>query len=239
MKFFENLGKALAAKVAKIIIVVVLLGGGFLFLKFNPFDWNINFLGMSELKIDDTANVVEKIKKISEFTTACYYEEFVLKNDKMESTMLSSLKNQVNSSKASKIAANLISPLATQQINNAPDSTMVEIVILSKGTVRAGYDLSKVGKNDLKIANDTITINLPTPEIFDVILNPSDYEFFIREGNWSHEEVTAIQSTAKERLLNDALNAGILDKAESFGKDRVQGLFKTFGFNVVNVTVMH
>ena len=33
MKFFENLGKALAAKVAKIIIVVVLLGGGFLFLK--------------------------------------------------------------------------------------------------------------------------------------------------------------------------------------------------------------
>lgn len=66
-----------------------------------------------------------------------------------------------------------------------------------------------------------------------------DYEFFIRECNWSHEEVTEIQSTAKERLLNDALNAGILDKAELFGKDRVQGLFKTFGFNVVNVTVMH
>ena len=234
MKFFENLGKALAGKVAKIIIVVVLLCGGFLFLKFNPFDWNINFLGLSELKIDDTANVVEKIKKISEFTTACYYEEFVLKNDKMESTMLSGLKNQINSSKAS----SLINPLANQRISNA-DSTLSEIVILSKGTVRAGYDLSKVGENDLKIANDTITINLPTPEIFDVILNPSDYEFFIREGNWSHEEVTAIQSTAKERLLNDALNAGILDKAESFGKDRVQGLFKTFGFNVVNVTVMH
>ena len=35
--------------------------------------------------------------------------------------------------------------------------------------------------------------------------------------------------------VHDALNAGILDKAESFGKDRIQGLFKTFGFNVVNV----
>lgn len=235
MKFFENLGKALAAKVATIIIAIVLVAGGFLFLKFNPFGWNINFLRGSELKIDDTANVVEKIKKISEFTTACYYAEFVLKDEKNEISKLASLKNQMNSSKATRIAANIVNPLAASQLNNASDSTLCEIVILSKGTVRAGYDLSKIGANDLKIANDTITINIPAPEVFDVILNPSDYEFFIQEGKWSHEEITSIQSTAKERLLNDALNAGILDKAESFGKDRIQGLFKTFGFNVVNV----
>ena len=180
----------------------------------NPFGWNINFLGISELKIDDTANVVEKIKKISEFTTACYYEEFVLKEEKKEASKLEGVAKFV------KVQA---------------DSTLNEIVILSKGTVRAGYDLSKISATDLLISNDTISISLPEPEVFDVILNPSDYEFFIREGKWSHEEITAIQSTAKDRVLNDALGAGILEKADVVGKERIQGLFKTFGFNVVKI----
>ena len=214
MKFFEYLSKNIAAKVATIVIAAVVIIGGFFLLKMNPFGWNINFLGISELKIDDTANVVEKIKKISEFTTACYYEEFVLKEGKKEASKLEGVAKFV------KVQA---------------DSTLNEIVILSKGTVRAGYNLSKISATDLIISNDTITISLPEPEIFDVILNPSDYEFFVREGKWSHEEITAIQSTAKDRVLNDAINAGILDKADVVGKERIQGLFKTFGFNVVKV----
>ena len=214
MKFFEYLSKNIAAKVATIVVAAVVVIGGFLFLKMNPFGWNINFLGISELKIDDTANVVEKIKKISEFTTACYYEEFVLKEEKKEASKLEGVAKFV------KVQA---------------DSTLNEIVILSKGTVRAGYDLSKISATDLLISNDTISISLPEPEVFDVILNPSDYEFFIREGKWSHEEITAIQSTAKDRVLNDALGAGILEKADVVGKERIQGLFKTFGFNVVQI----
>ena len=214
MKFFKYLSKNIAAKVATIVIAAVVIIGGFFLLKMNPFGWNINFLGISEVKIDDTANVVEKIKKISEFTTACYYEEFVLKVEKKDASKLEGVAKFV------KVQA---------------DSTLNEIVILSKGTVRAGYNLSKISATDLIISNDTITISLPEPEIFDVILNPSDYEFFVREGKWSHEEITAIQSTAKDRVLNDAMNAGILEKADVVGKERIQGLFKTFGFNVVQV----
>lgn len=214
MKFFEYLGKNIAAKVATIVVTAAVLIGGFFLLKMNPFGWNINFLGIGELKIEDTANVVEKIKKISEFTTACYYEEFVLKEGKKEASKLEGVAKLV------KVQA---------------DSTLNEIVILSKGTVRAGYDLSKISARDLTISNDTITISLPEPEIFDVILNPSDYKFFVREGKWSHEEITAIQSTAKGRLLNDALSAGILEKADVVGKDKIQELFKTFGFKVVQI----
>ena len=36
----------------------------------------------NSLKIDKTANVVEDIKKIGEFTSACYYEELVVKQKK-------------------------------------------------------------------------------------------------------------------------------------------------------------
>ncbi len=35
-----------------------------------------------ELSIDKTANVVTQIKKIAEFTTACYYEEMIIQKDK-------------------------------------------------------------------------------------------------------------------------------------------------------------
>ena len=58
MKFFEYLSKNIAAKVATIVIAAAIIIGGFFLLKMNPFGWHINFLGISELKIDDTANVV-------------------------------------------------------------------------------------------------------------------------------------------------------------------------------------
>ena len=38
-----------------------------------------------ELSIDKTANVVTQIKKISEFTSACYYEELVVRKDRYKS----------------------------------------------------------------------------------------------------------------------------------------------------------
>ena len=73
--------KTLAGKIAGVVFVAILLTGGWFALQ------HFNLFGFSfarELKIDNTANVVEKIKSISEFTTACYYEEAVLKNSKTE-----------------------------------------------------------------------------------------------------------------------------------------------------------
>lgn len=169
----------------------------------------------NELKIADTPNVVEEIKKISELTTYTYIEEMVVKDKKAE--------------------AKEGGMLSFMHKSEVPDSTYSEVVIITRGVVRAGYDLAKIKEGDLKISNDTIAIVLPATEIFDVIINPSDNDIFIAEGKWSHEEITAIQVDCKNRLLQNANEYGILDKAHEHGKEKVENLFKTFGFNVVEV----
>lgn len=212
MKLFEQIGKSIAAKVATVVVVILVLVGVYFGLKV-AFP---NFSFKKELKIADTANVVEQIKKISEFTTACYYEEFVLVKER----------NDAPGKGKSKM-------LGLMHVE--ADSIHNEIAIICKATVRAGYDLSEITESDLKVSKDTVSIMLPSPKVFDVIMNPSDYEVFVEDGKWSHEEITTMQTNAQKDVLVDAVNFGILKKADEVGKVRIEELFKTFGFNVVNV----
>lgn len=215
MNLFEQIGKSIAAKGATVVVVILVLVGGYFGLK-AAFP-NFSFSFKRELKIAETANVVEQIKKISEFTTACYYEEFVLTKERNDAP-------NRNISKA----------LGLMHVE--ADSIHNEIAIICKATVRAGYDLSEITESDLKVSKDTVSIMLPSPKVFDVIMNPSDYEVFVEDGKWSHEEITTMQTNAQKDVLVDAVNFGILKKADEVGKVRIEELFKTFGFNVVNVT---
>lgn len=201
--------KSLMGKIATLVLVAGLLVGGWCYIQ----SFGFNLFGLSfggELKIDNTANVVEKIKEISEFTTACYYEEAVLKESKVE-----------------KHEGGFLGLVDTE--------TSREIVIIAKGKVRAGFDLSKVTEDKMIIKSDTICITLPEPQIFDVIINPSDYEMYVEEGKWSHEEVTALQTNYRTQLLAKAQERGILNKAKEAGKKRLESLFQTFGFSVVEL----
>lgn len=201
--------KSLMGKIAGILLIAVLLVGGWFYIQHAGFNFfNIRF--GEELKIDKTTNVVEKIKDISEFTTACYYEEAVIKDSKID-------KNE----------GNLLGFVGVE--------TSKEIVILSKGKVRAGFDLSKINEDKIHISGDTINIELPQPQIFDVVTNPSDYEMYVEDGKWSHEEITALQTEYRNQLLAKAKEAGILVKAKEAGKKRIESLFLTFGFSVVIV----
>lgn len=201
--------KSLMSKIATLVLIAGLLVGGWYYIQSLGF----NLFGLSfggELKIENTANVVEKIKEISEFTTACYYEEAVLKDSKVENH-----------------EGGFLGLVDTE--------TSKEIVIIAKGKVRAGFDLSKVTEDKINIKNDTIGITLPEPKIFDVIINPSDYEMYIEEGKWSHEEVTALQTNYRAQLLAKAQERGILNKAKEAAKKRLESLFMTFGFTVVEL----
>ena len=201
--------KSLMGKIATLVLIVGLLVGGWCYIQ----SFGFNLFGLSfggELKIDNTANVVEKIKEISEFTTACYYEEAVLKDSKVE-----------------KHEGGFLGLVDTE--------TSKEIVIIAKGKVRAGFDLSKVTEDKMIIKSDTICITLPEPQIFDVIINPSDYEMYVEEGKWSHEEVTALQTNYRAQLLAKAQERGILNKAKEAAKKRLESLFMTFGFTVVEL----
>ena len=97
------------------------------------------------------------------------------------------------------------------------------------------FILGKLSENDLKISGDMITVKFPATEIFDVIVNPSDTRMFVEDGKWSHEEVTAMQVNCRNQMHQNALDRGILNKANEFGKEKVENLFKALGFKVVTV----
>ena len=145
-----------------IVAVVAVLAVGSL-LYFNPFGWSISLFGGPQ--IEKTENVVKEVKKISEFTTACYYEESVLKSQRI-------------------IKGKTLFGIKT-------DDVVEGIVLTVNCKVRAGFDLSTLGENDLLIQGDTVSIKLPAPKVFDVISNPSDYKIFEETGDWEHKDIVA------------------------------------------------
>lgn len=185
-----------------IVIVVLILGGGI-------------FAGIQlgwfhkELTIDKTANVVEEIKKIGEFTTACYYEEIVMRDSYNDTTSFLGIKSV----------------------------STYEIVMIGKGRVRAGFDLSKLQEGDVNAHNDTLEIKLQPAEMFDIIMNPSDFTVEYESGTWSHESTKKVKAEAREQLEKNALDYDILKKAEDFGVKRLEMLFTTFGFNEIFITI--
>ena len=276
-----------------IILICAIVAGIALFSSvfvFDPFKLNLS-LFKHELSIDKTANVVSQIKKISEYTTACYYEEIVFQKDRYKyterkvydkSSSKENLKNVKQSAGSAWSKVKAAASKATNDVKQNEDTTKrgkltaiagaakdvavatgtaaakmatqsgselldlakkddVEIdstktgtiIFIVKSKVRAGFDLSKIEEGDLVVNGETISIKLPEIEIFDIIANPSDWEIFYREGNWEDSEIQEIQTMAKVDIKNDAIAYGLLEKAESFGKESLMSLFKSFGFSEV------
>lgn len=159
--------------------------------------------GSDELKIDKTELVIEETKKISEFTSANFFEDKIIKKEKVDSGII------VN--------------------------TNAEMVIIAHGKVRAGVNLANIKNEDFSVHRDTLKFNLPQPEIFDVIVNPSNYEIFVEDGKWSHEEVASAVATAKKEIQNDALESGILENAKKSSITKLTELYKALGFKVVEI----
>lgn len=188
-------------KLVKWLVFVAIIGGAAFFL------YTKGFFGQNDkgLVIDKTPIIVEETKKISEFTSAHFYEEVVVRDERIDTGLVFNTKN--------------------------------EVVIIARGNVRAGFNLSKLTEADYKIKGDTISFKMPKPEIFDVIVNPSNYEIFEEDGKWSHDEITKVVSKAQALIKEDALKNDILGLATKSGVNKLTELYKSFGFNVVNIEV--
>lgn len=198
-----KVGTSIKRVIIIIIIAAVVILGLFLAFKFGL------FRGDRGLKIDDTANVIDEIKKIGEFTSLCYYEEMALVDQKERQTKMTELTNS---------------------------EAIDELVLIAHGKIRAGFDLSQLKENDINIKGDTLSIWVPKAEIFDIIVNPSDYEIFVEHGKWSHEQFTNLQRQATDTLKKHAAEVKLLEKAEETGIKKLDAFFRTFGFSEVFIT---
>ena len=190
---------------AAILLVVLLLVGAFLLTR------GVR-QGKRPLTIDDTPVIVTKIRSLGELTTACYYDELVLSQTKpnaFSSTALGSL---------------------AEGLGKDVDD---HLVLIAKGTVRAGVDLMDMTEQDIRFVGDTAYIRLPAPQYLDVIVNPSDFEVFAETGKWTHEEVTGLQDTARTRLLMGADHYGLKSKAYAGAMDAVTDLLAASGYTYI------
>ena len=198
-----------------LVIIAILASAAYIAIEKGLLDFKSD-----NLKIDETANVVKEIKNISEFTSACFYEEIILQEKKTSNVVDNSIVNEIAGFFGKKEG------LITD-----------EIVIIANGKVRAGFNLKKMSEDDIYINGDTLTINLPEAEIFDVIVNPSDFDIYIEDGIWDEQKVAALKNKAVTKIQEDALSDGILAKASQSGVKRLSEMFKSFGFSVVKIIV--
>ncbi len=190
---------------AAVLLVVLLLVGAFLL-----------YRGIRQekrpLTIDDTPVIVSKIRSLGELTTACYYDEMVLSRTKP---------NAFSSSALGSLAEGL-----GKDVDD-------HLVIIAKGTVRAGLDLMEMTEEDIRFVGDTAYIRLPAPQYLDVIVNPSDFEVFAETGKWTHEEISGLQETARTRLLMGADHYGLKSRAYAGAMDAVTELLAASGFSYI------
>ena len=189
--------KGVAVIVAGVIIAVLLLRGAGSLKK-------ISF--RKPLAVDPSATVVEHVRRIGELSTACYYEELVIKDFRSDNKSIFGI---------------------------IPATADNEIVFIAKGKVRAGCDLTLLRKEDIWAEGDTLFLRLPPFRLTDVILNPSDIEPFYESGRWNNEQTKAAKVSARMLLRSHALDSGILEKAESCGKDRIRAFLTALGWKEV------
>ena len=171
-----------------------------------------------KLSIERTANIVEDVRQLAQFTTACFYQESVVRQTKQAEW------------------SNGITGDALRAIlgkNNT--ATTDELVLITRGSVRAGFNMAQITDDNIKVLSDTIIIKLPQPEVFDVIINPSDYDVFIENGTWTHEQLAEIVTNAQNQMRSEAIANGIYKQARESGEAKLQQLFHILGFNTVIV----
>jgi hypothetical protein len=114
------------------------------------------------------------------------------------------------------------------------------LILVAHGQVIAGVDLSKMGEDDVIVAEDgTAVVTLPPAEILVVKLNNQDSYVYDRETGligMNPALETEARRAAEQEILNAALEDGIMDMAQQNAEAYVRQLVLALGFREVMFT---
>jgi hypothetical protein len=161
------------------------------------------------VKIDETPVLVSEIRQLAEWTTVVSYDEVV------EDT----IRTETNQNPFSAISGS------------------DRLVLIAKGAVRAGTDLSSMEEDAILRIGDSISVTIPPSRIVDVTVNPSGVETFIENGAWPGEAFERVKIKARERMRDRALQQGILGMADRRALMLMENLLRQAGFERIGVAV--
>jgi hypothetical protein len=173
-----------------------------------------NWFRESPVTIDNTPLLIEQIRNLSQLVTITVYDEVVVDEVKKE-------KHDLNN-------PNAILPLSY--------TTTARIVLVGRGTVMAGINLDNLKESDCMVYKDSVRLHLPPAQILTTTINPSGFETFTEEGNWSAEEVTALKQRAHRKIEQRALDQRVLSMAATKSKQVIERFLRLAGFKKITIT---
>ena len=113
---------------------------------------------------------------------------------------------------------------------------MDKLCLIASGIVRAGYDLKKIKEDDFRYIDGKMTIVLPPVEIFDVIVNPKQRDFYVDTcKDWTDDQINAVISRAKDIIRDEAMRANLLEQASKNGEKQIRALFLGLGYKDIEL----
>ena len=113
-----------------------------------------------------------------------------------------------------------------------------EVLVIATGEVEAGVNLAEIGKDDVRVEGDTVTMRLPEPEILSSSLDEEktrvyDRDFSPLNVRPDDDLVEEARLQAIEKIEETARENGILDTAEENAEDSIRAFVTTLGFREV------
>lgn len=112
-----------------------------------------------------------------------------------------------------------------------------KLLLVAHGEVIAGYDLSKMKPEDFSGTGKSITITLPSAEIFTVTLDNEQTRVFDRDQGLFTKGTLNLEAEARQQaeqsIRQAACEGNILETAEKNVKTQLETIFKSAGFTKV------
>ena len=113
-----------------------------------------------------------------------------------------------------------------------------KVIVIATGNVEAGVDLGDIQKDDVSVSGDTVTIDLPEPEILSSSLDEEktrvyDRDFSPLNVRPDDDLVEMARLRAVEKIEAAAREHKILETAERNAEDSIRAFVTTLGFDEV------
>ena len=113
-----------------------------------------------------------------------------------------------------------------------------KVLLVAAGDVEAGVNLESLGRDDVRVSGETVTIRLPEPEILSVSLDEEatgvyDRDFGPLNLRPDDDLVEQARAAALDRLAQTARDEDILEQAEQNAEDGIRAFVTSLGFEEV------
>lgn len=205
----RNLFKKYIWIIAGLLLIILL------FSKINWLPSIKNLFKSKPVVIESTPIVIREIKSLSNLITIAFTDEIVMDTAQIGEGM---------------------PDILSLGITTTLVPSVKKLVIIGRGKIVAGTDLSKITSGDVMVSGDSVHIVIPHAGILQTILNPSDFETFIEEGKWSEAAVTALKIKIRNKINEHAIQQNIPEKADERCKLILENYLTNTGFKEVAIT---